>query len=117
MNPENIEISFTSQWPDGIPRQGARRGKADAAFRRVRLLPVIADGDSRARLPEPEMCGQVTGAPRVPVGAAGAANPGRAIPVGPAVVAEIQSDQMDITLVPCHWLLNPSQRARFTRSD
>jgi hypothetical protein len=29
------------------------------------------------------------------VGAAGAANP-----EGPAVVAEIQSDQMDITLVP-----------------
>jgi hypothetical protein len=61
MSPENIEISFTSELPDGIPRQGARRGKTDAAFGRVRLLPVIADGDSRARLPEPEMRGQITG--------------------------------------------------------
>ena len=93
MNPENIEISFTSQWPGGIPRQGARRGKADAAFGGVRLLPVIADGDSRARLPEPEMCGQVTGTSSLS---------GRRWrpPVEPAVVAEIQSDQMDITLVP-----------------
>ena len=78
MSRENIEITFTSELPDGIPRQGARRGKTDAAFGRVRLLPVIAHGDSRARLPEPEICGEVTGAPRVPVGAAGTANPGRA---------------------------------------
>ena len=61
MSPENIEISFTSELPDGIPRQGARRAKTDAAFGRVRVLPVIADGDSRARQSEPEMCGEVTG--------------------------------------------------------
>ena len=44
-----------------FPRHGARRGKTDAALGRVRLLPVIADGDSRARPPEPEMRGQITG--------------------------------------------------------
>ena len=102
MNPENIEISFTSQWPGGIPRQGARRGKADAAFGGVRLLPVIADGDSRARLPEPEMCCQFTGTSSLS---------GRRwrppIPVEPAVVAEIQSDQMDITLVPLPLVIEP----------
>jgi hypothetical protein len=42
-------------------RDKVRGGVADAAFGRVRLLPVIADGDSRARPPEPEMCGQITG--------------------------------------------------------
>ena len=36
-------------------------GVADAAFGRVRVLPVIAHGDSRARPPEPEMRGQITG--------------------------------------------------------
>ncbi len=42
-------------------RGKVRGGVADAAFGRVRLLPVIAHGDSRARLPEPEMRGQTTG--------------------------------------------------------
>jgi hypothetical protein len=41
-------------------------------------------------------------ASRVPVGAAGAANP-----AGPAVVAEIQSDQMDFTLVPLPPVIEP----------
>ena len=44
-------------------RDKVRGAGTDAAFGRVRLLPVIADGDSRARLPEPEMCGEVTGTP------------------------------------------------------
>ena len=66
------------------------------------MLPVIADGDSRARLPEPEMRGQIhrhlesQWAPLAPP-----------IPVGPAVVAEIQSDQMDITLVPLPLVIEP----------
>ena len=42
-------------------RGKVRGGIADAAFGRVRVLPVIADGDSRARQSEPEMCGEVTG--------------------------------------------------------
>ena len=42
-------------------RGTVRGGIADAAFGRVRLLPVIAHGDSRARPPEPEMRGQITG--------------------------------------------------------
>jgi hypothetical protein len=63
----------------------------------VRLLPVIPDGDSRARPPETEMCGQVTGT----------LNPSGAPRVGPAVVAEIQSDQMDFTLVPLPLVIEP----------
>ena len=63
-------------------RDKVRGGIADAAFGRVRLLPVIADGDSRTRPPEPEMHGQSTHlesqwAPLPPP-----------IPVGPAGVAE-----------------------------
>jgi hypothetical protein len=77
MGRENIKISFTSELPDGIPRQDARRGKTDAAFGRVRLLPVIPDGDSQARVPQPNLCGEVMGISS-PMGAAGAANPGRA---------------------------------------
>jgi hypothetical protein len=85
-----------------FPRQGARRGKADAPFGRVRLLPVIADGDSRARLPEPEMRGQSTHleSQRAPLPPP--------IPVGPAGVAEIQSDQMDITLMPLPLVIEPA---------
>lgn len=41
-------------------RGKVRGGIADAAFGRVRLLPVIAHGDSRTRPPEPEMRGQST---------------------------------------------------------
>ena len=73
----------------------ARRGKTDAAFGRLRLLPVIADGDRRAR---PAGAGDVSrGHRHLESQCAPLAPP---IPVGPAVVAEIQSNQMDITLVP-----------------
>ena len=87
--------------PDSI-RDKVRGGIADAAFGRVRLLPVITHGDSRTRPPEPEMRGQITGT----------ASPGghrwrRQFPVGPAGVAEIQSDQMDITLVPLPLVIEP----------
>ena len=37
-----------------------RGGKADAAFGRARSRPVIADGHSRGRPPEPEMYDQFT---------------------------------------------------------
>lgn len=94
-NPENTEISFTSELPDGIPRQGARRGKTDAALGRVRLLPVIADGDIRAR---PAGAGDVSRGHRHLESQWPPLAP--PIPVGPAVVAEIQSNQMDITLAP-----------------
>ena len=83
-------------------RDKVRGGIADAAFGRVRVLPVIAHGDSRARLPEPEMRGQTTGTSESQW--APLALP---IPVGPAVVAEIQSDQMDSTLVPLPLVIEP----------
>jgi hypothetical protein len=52
-----------------------RRGKTDAPFGRVRLLPVITHGDSRARPLESRRCVARLQAPRVPVGTAAAANP------------------------------------------
>jgi hypothetical protein len=83
-------------------RGTVRGGIADAAFGRVRLLPVIADGDSRAPPPEPEMRGQSRHLESQ------WAPPAPPIPVGPAVVAEIQSDQMDSTLVPLPLVNEPA---------
>ena len=103
MSPENIEISFTSELPDGIPRHGARRGKIDAAFGRVRLLPVIADGDSRARPLESRRC-----VARVRTSSPSGRRWRRQSRLGPAGVTEIQSDQMDITLMPLPLVIEPA---------
>ena len=102
MTPENIAISFTSQCRMVFPRHGTRRGIADAAFGRVRLLPVITHGDSRTRPPEPEMRGQSRHlesqwAPLAPP-----------IPIRDSCwLAEVQSDQMDITLAPLPLVIEP----------
>jgi hypothetical protein len=102
MSTENIEISLISELPDGIPRQGARRDS-----RRCLRESALAAGDRRRGQPsspagEPEMRGQsrhleFQWAPLPPP-----------IPVGPAGVAEIQSDQMDITLVPLPLVIEPA---------
>ena len=81
-------------------RGKVRGGVADAAFGRVRLLPVIAHGDSRARPPEPEMRGQTTGTSS-PSGH-------RCRRQSRLGTAEIQSDQMDITLMPLPLVIEPA---------
>jgi hypothetical protein len=93
-------------------RGKVRGGVADAAFGRVRLLPVIADGDSRAR--QPEMRGQSghlesQWAPLAPP-----------IPIRDSSWWPRSNQTKWIShWCLCRWLLNPSQRARlcFTRSD
>jgi hypothetical protein len=83
-------------------RGKVRGGVADAAFGRVRLLPVIAHGDSRARPPEPEMRGQTTG-----TSSPSGHRCRRQSRLGPAGAAEIQSDQMDSTLMPLPLVIEP----------
>jgi hypothetical protein len=88
-------------------RGKVRGGVADAPFGRVRLLPVIADGDSRSSPAGAEMRGQIRHlesqwaplAPPIPI---------RASSWWP------RSDRTKWTSHWClfHWLFNPSQSAR-----
>ena len=86
-----------------VYRGKVRTGIADAAFGRVRLPPVIADGDSRARPPESRRC-----VARVGTSSSSGRRCRRQSRLGPAGVAEIRSDQMDITLVPLPLVIEPA---------
>jgi hypothetical protein len=62
MSRENIEISFTSELPDGIPRQDARRENRHCLRESARAAGDRRRVTAELALPEPEMCGEVTDA-------------------------------------------------------